>query len=93
MREAVLGKRNTFLWHHYNKGALRKSAEEKYNFRAHWVRGRGWLMFSFFTSKIKPRGGVGRRHKEGRKGSEIADRVMNENERIRKIKSFHKPVL
>lgn len=47
----------------------------------------------FFTSKIKPRGGVGRRHKEGRKGSEIADRVMNENERIRKIKSFCKPVL
>lgn len=45
LREAVPGKKNPVLWHHYRKGALGRSAEEKYSFRE--LGGREWLVDFF----------------------------------------------
>lgn len=91
MREVILGKKNSVLWHRYGTGAFGKAAEEEYIFRA--LGEKEWFVdfFFFLTSKIKPRGGVGQRQKEGRNRSETTDRVMNENERIQKDYHPHPP--
>lgn len=101
--EVVLGKKNPVLWHHYSKGELLEN-QQRMNTTSEHSGEREWFIdfffFSFFsfTSKIKPRGGVGPRQKEGRNRSEIADLVMNENERIQEAyqprpSAPHTPVL